>query len=179
MKTVSSTPKKVVVLSDMWGRSMAKPAELLLPLFDIKYYDLPTLAGIDVLIGDQDAIHQQWVSFGIDKAIQCLIQQETEPAIYLGCSVGGLVAWKAALQGLPVVKLLAFSSTRLRFETLRPSCPFKLYFGNEDVYRPNEEWIHKMGHDHCHIISGDHEFYLDEIQVKIILDKLIAEHWIE
>ena len=168
---------KIVILSDIWGNYFPNYNQLRSPDLNITAYDSVSLSGIESQDIDSATLHQQMVSQGIDHAVLKLLQLETQPKNYIGCSVGSLIIWKAALKGLPINNLLAFSSTRLRFEEQSPPCPFRVYFGNKDVYRPDGRWMQKMGIENCRVITGDHEFYRDEKGIKPILDKLIAQHW--
>ncbi|MEL6944601.1 MAG: alpha/beta hydrolase, partial [Bacteroidota bacterium] len=59
----------------------------------------------------------------------------------LAFSIGGTIAWKAALKGLKIKSLWAFSATRLRYEVERPNIPIQLFFGQKDEYRPSSNWF--------------------------------------
>ena len=53
---------------------------------------------------------------GIEIAVQTLLNKEKGEIKILAFSVGGTIAWKAALKGLKVSDLVAVSSNRLRYE---------------------------------------------------------------
>ena len=76
-------------------------------------------------------------------------------------SIGGTIAWQAALQGLNVRKLLAFSSTRLRHETLKPDSDIRLWYGAKDLYQPGADWFESIGIDYQILNKKEHELYLD------------------
>jgi len=168
---------EIVILSDIWGNYFPNYNQLRSPDQNITAYDSVNLSGIEWQGSATANLHEQMVSHGIDHAVQKLLQLETEPKNYIGCSVGGLIIWKAALLGLPVNNVLTFSSTRLRFEKDYPPCPYILYFGSNDDYIPDASWRQKMGIENCRMITGDHEFYRNEKLIKPILDNLIAQQW--
>ena len=59
-------------------------------------------------------------------------------------SVGGVVAWKAGLQGLKINNLVTVSSTRLRNETTTPDGKIKCYYGGLDKFRPKMNWFQQL-----------------------------------
>lgn len=169
--------EEIVILSDIYGHCLSNYESLFSSDYAITVYDSLSLGEIERQGYDSGMVHEQMVSRGIDHAVQKLLQTENQAKHYIGCSIGGLIVWKAALKGLPINNLLAFSSTRLRYEKDYPPCPYILYFGSNDDYAPDASWMQKMGIENCRMITGDHEFYRDEKRIKPILDKLIAQHW--
>ncbi|MBK8112131.1 MAG: hypothetical protein IPK46_18315 [Saprospiraceae bacterium] len=168
---------EIVILSDIWGNYFPNYSQLRSLGLNIKAYDSVSLSGIESQGLDSTKLHQQMVSHGIDHAVQKLLQLETEPKNYIGCSVGGLIIWKAALKGLPINNLIAFSSTRLRYEKDSPPCPYRLYFASNDDYRPDESWMQKIGIENCSLVTGGHAFYRDEKLIGPILENWIAKNW--
>jgi hypothetical protein len=81
--------------------------------------------------------------------------------------MGGNIAYKAALKGLPVKSLTAISSTRIRFENEKPNTDLNLIFGERDEFRPDEDWMDAVGADINVIPNFGHHLYSDE---KIISD---------
>ena len=59
-------------------------------------------------------------------------------------SIGGTIAWKACLSGLEAHRIVALSSTRLRYETVLPATGIYLYYGETDPYKPDEVWMRQM-----------------------------------
>lgn len=134
---------RLLILSDLFGGEdlewMRYYVALLEPKFDVQYYDVLKLAQIDS--NDETEIHNQFLNGGIEKAVSCLLDFEKEDVTVLGFSIGGTIAWKASLKGLKTTKLIAVSSTRLRFETAKPHCEIQLYFGDKDLNAPDRNWF--------------------------------------
>ncbi len=170
--------KEVVIVSDLWG---AKRSEwlvnfkaLLEDQYEVKFYDACQLGGIDLKIYEQENLHRQFVDFGIEKAVSNLLKLEPEPTLYIGCSIGGVILWKAALKGLPIEKLIAISSTRLRKETERPYCPLSLFFGENDPFQPDQNWFNQMGIKGHFISEREHDIYKDRAIVSQIIKHFIS-----
>ncbi len=171
--------QKLVILSDMWGAKkglyITSYLGYLQQYFDITYYDIQQLANIDVKILTQENVHRAFVEGGIDTAVAHLLKKETEPAHYLGFSVGGTIAWKAGLMGLPMKSLYTVSSTRIRAEKSKPECEITALFGDKDMYRPKLDWHQEVGVK-SNLVSGfGHTMYNDEkIIGRVCLDLLTA-----
>lgn len=107
--------KKLIILSDLWGKGKSEwvshYVEALQDYFEVTFYDSCELAGIDLSTYTEDKIHPQFVNGGIEKAVNTLLARERREVVVLGFSIGGLIAWKAALRGLKTERLLAISST--------------------------------------------------------------------
>jgi poly(3-hydroxyalkanoate) synthetase len=136
---------KLIILSDVWGKEKADwvlgYVELLKDKFVIQYYDCCELGCVDKTIYTQEILHNQFLNGGIEMAVANLLQAEKNKINILAFSIGGTIAWKAALKGLKVNKIVAISSTRLRYETQVPNCKIKLYFGEKDIYKPDASWF--------------------------------------
>ena len=128
--------------------------------FDVRVYDSRALAGIDPRLTEQDEIHRRFVDGGIERAAVALTAREGDgdPPYVLAFSIGGAVAWRAVAAGLPCRYFVAVSATRLRKETLPLLVPGLLIYGEQDAFRPNDEWparptnftskiIPKVGHE--------------------------------
>lgn len=141
--------------------------------FNITFYDCQQLANLGVTVNSEDNIHQAFVNGGIETAVVHLLKKEKEPAHYLCFSIGGTIAWKAALLGLPMKSLYTVSSTRIRSEIKRPECPTTVLFGDRDIYRPKADWYQNMGLKGELINGFGHSMYADEkIIKKVCLDLL-------
>ena len=100
----------------------------------------------------------------------------------LGFSIGGYIAWKAALEGLKVRNLTAVSATRLRFETTKPDCKIALIYGEHDTFQPSIDWYNRIELDkiiyvfdliflnrfqsfqvYKHVILSQNELYLHQL----------------
>lgn len=177
----SSNKPKLVILSDLWGNQKAEwivnYTSVLDHYFDLTFYNCAELAEITIIDVQHEKIHQQFVDGGIDKAVQNLLKKETDKINILAFSLGGTIAWKAALLGLKVESLFAISATRLRYETQKPSIKMELLFGDDDSFKPDLEWFEKMGFKPHFITSHDHEMYKEkEIAheiCSIIINKLV------
>lgn len=102
---------RLLILSDLFGGKDPEwvkiYTDLLKSKFEIQYYDVVELANIDSDNFIESEIHNQFLNGGIDKAVQNLLQLETEKVIILGFSIGGTIAWNASLKGLNVTHLFA------------------------------------------------------------------------
>lgn len=170
--------ENIILLSDLLGTKdsdwMEKFKRGLSNRYKLKFYDVRVLGGIDTTIEDENEIHKQFVTFGIRKAIKKLTELEPKMKPYIGCSIGGVIAWKAGLEGLKVESLTTLSSTRLRLENEKPNCPIKMYFGESDKFKPGAAWLDQMNCEYEIIKGKGHNFYKDEKIVTKIIDKLIA-----
>ena len=139
---------RLILLSDLWGKGksnwVTQYTTLLKKHFDVRYYDSCELAAVDKNDYTEEQLHSQFINSGIDKAVEALLQKEKEAIYIIGFSIGGTIAWKASLLGLKVTALFTISSTRLRYETQKPSETITLFFGEDDHYKPNFQWFEKM-----------------------------------
>jgi hypothetical protein len=169
--------EKLVILSDMWGAKkglwITSYLGYLQQYFDITYYDIQQLSNLDVVVNSTENVHRAFVEGGIDTAVKHLMKKESEPAHYLGFSIGGTIAWKAGLAGLPMKSLYTVSSTRVRAEDAKPDCQTVALFGDQDMYRPKSDWNQKTGVTSNLIEGFGHTMYADEkIISKVCLDML-------
>jgi hypothetical protein len=170
--------KRLIVLSDINGLFLPEQQEVTTSSQPLKQFNTPdklnslALAGIDE--GEnQDSKHQAFIAGGIDTAAEKLVEQYPDGVPFaLGLSVGGVILWRAALKGLSVGNLLCFSSTRLRFEKNAPNCSVRLYFGENDTYRPEARWFHDLGLQLNLVPGAGHEFYRTASGVEIFQREL-------
>ncbi|WPO80571.1 alpha/beta hydrolase [Flavobacterium sp. KACC 22761] len=160
---------RLLLLSDLFGGNpewIHYYIEILEPKFDVQYYDILKLARIDS--SNEKEIHNQFLSGGIEKAVSNLLDSKKGEVAVLGFSMGGTIAWKASLKGLKTTKLILVSSTRLRFETEKPSCEIKLCFGEKDLNAPKSDWFLGLkisnqiieNEDHCLYQKKDNAFLI-------------------
>lgn len=165
--------KEIVIVSDLWGAEQSEWVDqfesALSETHTIKFYDSCELGEINIDRYEEKDIHRQFVEFGIEQAANKLFSLEKETKMFIGCSVGGVIAWKAGMLGMPIEQLIAISSTRLRKETYRPDFPITLYYGQADQFKPGPLWIENMGKDQVHILNGGHEIYKETEVVSMIL----------
>ena len=135
--------ERLVILSDLWGEQKGDWTRhyeaLLQDRFEIQYYDSCVLGDVDTSIYEEKSLHRQFVTGGIARAKEQLLVLEPSKISILAFSIGGATAWKAALDGLHVGKLVTVSATRLRHETKRPTCSLTCFFGEKDAFRPSED----------------------------------------
>jgi len=158
--------EKLVVLSDMWGTKkglwIASYFGYLQQYYDIEFYDCQQLGGIDLPISTEENIHQAFLNGGIESAVTNLLKKETKPAHYLAFSVGGTIAYKAALKGLPMKSLTAISATRVRFEEQKPDTDLSLIYGECDKSKPGLKWAKSVGANLRIVPNFGHTLYSDE-----------------
>jgi len=168
---------KLLILSDLFGGGnpewIKRYTDLLEPKFEIQYYDVLELANITISDLTEMDIHNQFLNGGIDKAVDNLLELENGKVTVLGFSIGGTIAWKAALKGLKVVNLIAVSSTRLRFETEAPNCKIRLYFGDKDLNAPNSKWFIDLKVSNHFFENQDHQLYLERKNVALICNNFL------
>ncbi len=168
---------RLIIISDLWGTPKSDWLQLYIsvlePHFDIKYYDSCKLAGIDTTNYSQESLHQQFVKGGIDRAVRQLSRLETGKLTILAFSIGGTIAWKAGLLGLPIDNFYAISATRLRYERTTPDMNIHLYYGQKDQYQPSQEWF-DLHHLNKNIFANEnHECYKKPDCAQIICNTII------
>lgn len=155
--------QKLILLSDLWGDLNNKWLKYfespLSELFEITYYDVRKLAGIDLEVTNPSEIHRAFVDFGMDKAIKELLSKEKTANVLIGVSIGGTIGWKAIFKGLEVDTFIGISATRLRYENERIDANIDLYFGENDPYQPDKHWFQKMNISPNIIKNEHHEMY--------------------
>ena len=96
--------ERLILLSDLWGEEkcewMTYYTSVLEQHFVLQYYDCCELGDIDKSDYSEKNLHHQFINGGMEKAVENLLQKEKESVIVLGFSIGGTIAWKAAISGL-------------------------------------------------------------------------------
>ncbi len=171
--------EKLVVISDMWGVKkglwITSYFGYLQQYYTIAFYDCQQLGNIDVPVSTEENIHNAFVEGGIDMAVAHLLKKEKDSCHYLAFSTGGTIAWKAALQGLPMKSLTAISPTRIRLENKKPDTSLNLIFGERDQFKPETEWMQKVGVDLQVIPNFGHQLYSDEKIIAEVCMKLLEK----
>ena len=163
---------RLLLLSDIWVATNCEWIQhyiaILDPHFDIQYYDVCKLAEIDDKNSSIENVHNQFTNGGIDRAVNNLLAKETAVFAFMGFSIGGLIAWKAVSSGLKCSTLFAISSTRLRYESLKPDVKLKLLYGSLDAFMPDSVWFEEMELQPILYQNELHEMYRKkEIAVEI------------
>jgi len=168
--------KRLVILSDLWGVEKSEWINYyfnsLETDFDIIYYDSCKLGAVDKTVVIEEERHSQFIKYGITIAVEKLLKLELEEIVVLAFSVGGTIAWKAALSGLKIRNLYAISATRLRYEVDNPGCNIKLIYGENDSFIPSLEWFGKKELKHNIINNIGHEIYSDKRYLFDICDEV-------
>ncbi|MBX2878125.1 MAG: hypothetical protein KTR30_38755 [Saprospiraceae bacterium] len=168
--------KRLLILSDLWGFTQAKYLDFyhkqLESVFEVQTYDSCLLADLPQEQKSQAERHEYFVSGGIEVAVSRLIETEKQTTAILAFSVGGTIAWRAALAGMPVDQLFAISATRLRYEEQRPSCDLRLWYGALDAYQPKKDWYEKVKLRAHQWPNLGHDMYKMPIVIEEICRKL-------
>lgn len=171
--------EKLIILSDLWGIEKSDwvnyYSKLLENYFEIKFYDCCDLGDIDKSEYSEKKLHQQFINGGIERAVKTLIQKEKEINNVLGFSVGGTIAWKAGLSGLRIQRLFAISSTLLRYENKKPSGIIELHFGENDRFKPDSDWFHRLEIKESFYINEGHDFYRKKEIAEAVCNNIIKQ----
>jgi hypothetical protein len=169
---------KLIILSDLWGSENSlwtkEYLSKLESFFEISFYDCCEFAEITYANSTEESRHNQFVNGGIDKAVRNLNKLNIKDTIILGFSIGGTIGWKYALLNNNVIALFAISSTRLRYETIKPKCNIKLIFGNDDQYKPNENWITELNVKVELVSNIGHDIYKNKTYINSICNKILT-----
>lgn len=169
--------QRLIILSDLWGTEKsywtAYYIAILKDYYDIKYYDSRVLAEIANTGFCEKSLHDKFIHGGVEKAVSNLLLEEKDSSTILGFSIGGYIAWKACNSGLNSKKLIAVSSTRLRYETEMPSMNIELIYGEEDAYKPNTTWFDKINLNPIIYNKLGHDLYKEKEVAKSIAERII------
>lgn len=154
---------RLIILSDLWGIQKSNwikaYTKRLNKKFYIRYYDCCEIGKIDISVYNQEVLHNQFINGGIEVATKRLLELEKGKISILAFSIGGVIAWKAGLNGLKIENLYAISSTRLRNETKKPNGNLNIYFGSKDKYKPKNDWHKNLIISNRTIKNKNHEMY--------------------
>ena len=113
-----------------------------------------------------------WIVLGIS-FFQWFLNLEKKEVSILGFSIGGYIAWKSALKGLEINNLYAISSTRIRKENKKPDCNIQLYYGENDLYKPADEWLNTMKISTKIFKNENHEAYKSKKNAEVIIEHIL------
>lgn len=137
--------------------------------------DCCTLGEVNIEPFEQESLHQQFRQGGVKRAVKMLCEQETGKVDVLAFSIGGTVAWKAALEGMDVGRMIAISATRLRLEVRKPDCNIELIYGERDNFRPGKEWLKLHDLKNEIVPNGGHRIYTNPDLAKRVCATLLGE----
>ncbi len=167
----------LIILSDIHGKSdndwIGFYIDKLSLHFQLEYLDSVSLAELSAKNNSKVETHAQLISGGIDQAVSNLMKLRHKNTFILAFSIGGTIAWKAALKGFSVHKLVAVSSTRLRKEYQKPKCEIELYFGESDMNRPKDEWFEEIELQPTIFRSKNHEMYHEQDIAETIISNFL------
>lgn len=170
---------RLLILSDLWGTKnsewLSYYSSILNQHFDTEFYSCTELAEINIVNLPQEEIHQRFTNGGIDKAVEKLLKLETKNCTILAFSIGGTIAWEAALKGLKVTIIFAVSATRLRYQTEKPAAKIELFYGDYDSFVPDTEWFEKLKIKKHIFTSHDHEMYREKEIAYEVCSKIINQ----
>ena len=170
---------RLIILSDLFGEKKSgwkqKYITSLEPYFEIKYYDCCELGNIDKYDFTEKTLHEQYLKTGVELAVEKIIEKEKELVNVLAFSIGGVIAWKAALKGLKIRNLFAVSSTRLRHETKKPAGDIFLYFGENDYFVPERSWFEELDVNSTLLPFKDHNMYRESDCASTVCKKIISK----
>ena len=162
--------ERLVVLSDMWGAKkgmwITSYLGYLQQYFDIVYYDSHQLSDLDITEYTPEKVCAAFNEGGMDTAIAQLLMKEQTPSHYLTFCAGGLIAWNAALKGLPIKSLYAVSPLELQNELDRPAIPITLLYGEYHDPIPSNKWADHMNIPIEVVPKFGRELYTDEKIIK-------------
>lgn len=179
MLNKKNTSKKqgLIILSDLWGAEKSDwityYTTALKDYYAIKYYDSRILGEIAKRKYSEKELHAQFINGGIERAVTNLLMLENKNSVILGFSIGGYIAWKACNSGLRSKKLIAVSSTRLRYETKKPSMNIELIYGEDDAYKPDTTWFEKLDLHPIIYTKTGHDLYQNKKIAKNIVERII------
>lgn len=168
----------LIVLSDLWGREKSDWIQFytkpLSSIYTVKFYDSCELGGVDKSAYQESKLHEQFVNGGISGAVENLKAEGHKIIDILAFSIGGVIGWKAALNEMNIRAFFALSSTRLRYETEKPNCYIRLFYGEMDKYQPNSDWFEQLELENKIIPNALHEMYRDENVARFICQEISA-----
>ena len=171
--------KKLIIISDLWGFGGSEwlfhYVDSLLHHYDITFLDSADLARICPSEKSQEVRHTHFLNGGIDASVDFILDNYTDEVDVLGFSIGGFIAWKAGLKGLKIKNLTAISSTRLRFESIKPTCNLFLYYGKEDPHCPNSDWFKKLDIGMNVYNDEKHDLYTQKGIIVDLCSKMIGQ----
>ncbi|MGJ8660515.1 MAG: hypothetical protein ACSHXL_00620 [Bacteroidota bacterium] len=154
---------QLIILSDIHGLEgqswIDYYTEALSPHFYLTVIDSLVLAELNADKCSPEEIHEKMVSEGIKIAAENLLKIKQNNCTILAFSVGGVIAWKAGLLNFQAHKLIAVSSTRLRKEHQKPNFEIDLFFGDQDMNRPMDEWFEAIELAPTILRNKNHDMY--------------------
>lgn len=123
-------------------------------------YSIATLALAPMLRG-QELHDHLFNAGGMDQARKSLLGQCAKADIAIGFSAGGTVLWQACLAGFSCPNLVCLSSTRLRYETIRPAARTHVLFDAADPSIPQAPRLRSLADSYSVAGMQGHDAYCD------------------
>lgn len=167
---------RLIILSDIFGNTpenwMIDYKNTLNSHFQIIEYDCRVLAEISST--DPDAVHAEFVTGGIERAVENLLKIESESSemTILGFSIGGTIGWKFACQH-KCRQLFLVSATRLRNEEVKPTTQITLFYGEFEANGPSKDWFERFKLVPVIFEKEAHEYYKTQNFVKSICSTIL------
>ncbi len=166
MKVDKLDKQRLILISDIWGKKNSEWINFYIDIlgqhFEVVFYDSCDLGNIDKSEHLEEKLHQKFINGGVEKAVERILQLEKEQINILGFSIGGYIAWKACLLGLNAKNLFAISSTRLRYEIYKPETNVQLFYGENDSFKPDQNWFKKIGLGENIVLNESHGLYKEK-----------------
>ena len=154
----------IILITDLYGLNNSKSVKKYVNHFEKNgfstlVYDSCEIAGVDSTSLNTELIHQQFLSFGINQAVDFLLKKELKQTVFLGFSIGGLITYKAVCRGANAKALFCVSSTRIRYETNPGPIPVKAVYGSLDNYLPEQQKLRELQIDYEIFLQLGHNLY--------------------
>ncbi|TRX60724.1 alpha/beta hydrolase [Fulvivirga sp. M361] len=172
--------KKLIILSDLWGKERSQWIDFYrIPLsekFQVTYYDCCELGDVSKSDYTEGSLHEQFVNGGIERAVRQLVELEKEKVNMLAFSVGGVIAWKFGIESAAIRSLYCVSSTRLRYEQIKPEGEIELFFADHDDHKPQKTWFDKMQVEFKIINNARHQIYVNREFAEQLSRQVLEKH---
>tara|TARA_R110002124_G_scaffold132755_3_gene295317 strand:+ start:303 stop:842 length:540 start_codon:yes stop_codon:yes gene_type:complete len=168
--------QELIIISDLWGIEKSTWLDYytksLENTFNLHFLDSQKLGELNGHTDSETDIHANFIAHGIDNAVKNLIAMEFEKPTILAFSVGGTIAWKAALNGLLVQNLFQLSATRLRYESKKPLGNIHLIYGQNDPYKPGPEWFKNLQLGYVSVKNTGHQVYRNKDVAMVTCERI-------
>ena len=148
----------LLIVSDIHGFPHARHDLGSLARRPIVHHRLADLSGQPELSGETLHAHL-FKGDGMGLAARALARAGHAGLCGVGFSAGGSALWQAIARGLRLRALVCVSSTRLRCEVAPLAIPTFVLWGEDDPYRPDQEWNRYVPLESKSYAGQHHDFY--------------------